>query len=212
MSGLNRKGIFISFEGIEGSGKTTMTRFIAEMLMTDGYEVLSTYEPGGTKIGQKIRDILLLPEHKEMNYLTELLLYNAARSQHLKEKILPALESGKIVITDRFSDSTIAYQGYGRGIELPLIMSLDYIVTGGLKPDITILLDVDIGTGLMRNKGINKIDRLELEDIEFHRKVMNGYRRIAGEEPGRVKIIDASLPIERVIEDTRNIIKNALIC
>lgn len=207
-----KKGIFISFEGIEGSGKTTMSRRIAEMLMMDGYEVLSTYEPGGTIIGQKIRDILLLPEHKEMSYLAELLLYNAARSQHLNEKLKPALEAGKIVITDRFSDSTIAYQGYGRGIDLSLIMSLDAIVTGGLKPDITILLDIDVESGLMRNKGINKIDRLELEDIEFHRKVRDGYYKIAEKEPERVKIINASMTIERVFEDINDIIKKALPC
>lgn len=178
----------------------------------DDYEVLSTYEPGGTIIGQKIRDILLLPEHKEMSYLTELLLYNAARSQHLKEKIIPALNTGKVVITDRFSDSTIAYQGYGRELDLSLIMSLDAIVTGGLKPDITILLDIDVESGLMRNKGINKVDRLELEDIEFHRKVRDGYYRIAEKEPERVKIVNASSVMERVLKDTSDIIKKVLAC
>jgi len=108
---MSKKGLFISFEGIEGSGKTTIARLVSEMLMTDGFEVLLTYEPGGTSIGQKIRDILLSPEHGHMSEITELLLYNAARSQHLREKIIPAIESGKIVITDRFSDSTVAYQG-----------------------------------------------------------------------------------------------------
>ncbi len=182
------------------------------MLMMDGYEVLSTYEPGGTTIGQKIRDILLLPEHKEMSYLTELLLYNAARCQHLREKLIPALETGKIVITDRFSDSTIAYQGYGRGLDLSLIVTIDKIVTGGLKPDITILLDIDVESGLMRNKGINKVDRLELEDIEFHRKVRDGYYMIADKEPERVKIVNASSAIERVLKDTSDIIIKALSC
>lgn len=209
---MRRKGFFISFEGIEGSGKTTVSRLITEMLIMDGYEVLSTYEPGGTTIGQKIRDILLSPEHKEMSYLTELLLYNAARSQHLREKLIPALEAGKIVITDRFSDSTIAYQGYGRGLDLSLIISLDTIVTGGLKPDITILLDIDVESGLMRNKGINKVDRLELEDIEFHKKVKAGYYMIADKEPERVKIVNASSAIERVLKDTSDIIIKALSC
>lgn len=182
------------------------------MLMMDDYEVLSTYEPGGTIIGQKIRDILLLPEHKEMSYITELLLYNAARSQHLKEKIVPALDTGKVVITDRFSDSTVAYQGYGRELDLSLIMSLDAIVTGGLKPDITILLDIDVESGLMRNKGINKIDRLELENIEFHKKVRDGYYRIAEKEPERVKIVNASSAMEKVLKDASDIIKKALAC
>ncbi len=206
------KGFFISFEGIEGSGKTTIARLISEMLMTDGYEVLLTYEPGGTSIGQKIRDILLSPEHKQMSQITELLLYNAARHQHLKERIIPALNSGKIVITDRFSDSTVAYQGYGRGVDFSFIMSLDSIVTGSIKPDLTILLDLDVEVGLMRNKGVNKIDRIELEDIEFHRKVRAGYHNIAANQPERVKVIDASLAIERVILDIGNIIKKALAC
>ncbi len=207
-----KKGLFISFEGIEGSGKTTISRLLAEILMMDGYEVLSTYEPGGTIIGSKIRDILLSPEHKAMSYITELLLYNAARAQHIKERLIPALQTGKIVITDRFTDSTIAYQGYGRGIDLSLIMSLDAIVTEGLKPDITILLDIDVETGLMRNKGINKIDRLELEDIEFHKKVRDGYYKIADKEPQRVKIVNASMPIEKVLQETDDIIKRALLC
>jgi len=207
---MSKKGLFISFEGIEGSGKTTIARLVSEMLMTDGFEVLLTYEPGGTSIGQKIRDILLSSEHGHMSEITELLLYNAARSQHLREKIIPAIESGKIVITDRFSDSTVAYQGYGRGLDFSLIMSLDSIVTGSIKPDLTILLDLDVETGLMRNKGINKIDRLELEDIEFHKKVRDGYHKIAANEPERVKIIDASLAIEKVILDTGNIIRKVL--
>jgi dTMP kinase len=209
---MSKKGFFISFEGIEGSGKTTMARLMSEMLMTDGFEVLLTYEPGGTSIGQKIRDILLSPEHRQMSEIAELLLYNAARSQHLKEKIIPAIESGKIVITDRFSDSTVAYQGYGRGLDFSLIMSLDSIVTGSIKPDLTILLDLDVETGLMRNKGINKIDRLELEDIEFHKKVRAGYHKIAANEPERIKIVNASLAIEKVILDTGDIIKKALMC
>lgn len=205
-----KSGLFVSFEGIEGSGKTTIARLIAEMLMMDGHEVLSTYEPGGTTIGQKIRDILLQPEHREMSYITELLLYNAARAQHLKERIIPALQSGKIVITDRFSDSTIAYQGYGRGIDFSLIMNLDAIVTGGLKPDITILLDIDIEAGLKRNRGINKIDRLELEDIEFHKRVRDGYYKLHEADTQRMKIVDASQSLEKVLQDVNDIIKRAL--
>ncbi|MBA4348771.1 MAG: dTMP kinase [Thermodesulfovibrio sp.] len=193
-----QKGIFISFEGIEGTGKTTQAKFLSERLMDKGYDVFLTQEPGGTGIGNKIREILLLPEHREMSHVTELLLYNADRSQHLTEKILPALNAGKIVITDRFADSTIVYQGYGRGIDLSLIMSLDNIATGGIKPQFTILFDLDVETGLMRNKGVNKVDRLELEDIEFHRKVRDGYLKIAKMEPERVKIVDASKPSEYV--------------
>lgn len=192
------KGILISFEGIEGTGKTIQSRLLYEYLIKKGYEVILTEEPGGTQIGLRIRDVLLSPEHKTMNSLTELLLYNASRTQHVKEVILPALNRGAVVITDRFSDSTVAYQGYGRGIDLNLIHHLEHIVTEGLKPDITLLLDLDVETGLRRNRGINKTDRLELEDIAFHEKVRNGYIEIAGKEPERIKLIDASKGIEAV--------------
>lgn len=201
------RGFFISFEGIEGTGKTTQVRLLAERLSKAGYSVILTKEPGGTAIGNKIRDVLLQPEHKGMFYLTELLLYNADRAQHLKELILPAISEGKIVITDRFSDSTVAYQGYGRGIDISLIKSIDEIATGGIKPDITILFDLDVETGLKRNRGINKIDRLELEDIEFHKKVRKGYLQIANREPERIRIIDASMPIDKITEKIWEIIR-----
>lgn len=194
------KGIFISFEGIEGTGKTTQAGFLAERLVAEGRDVVLTYEPGGTVIGKRIREVLLRPDHREMSYVTELLLYNADRAQHLKEKILPAVGEGKVVITDRFSDSTVAYQGYGRGIDLTLLSSIDSISTGGIRPDLTILFDLDVEQGLMRNKRVNKVDRLELEDVEFHKKVRNGFLKIAETEPDRIKIVDASMPIEQVKE------------
>jgi len=192
------KGLFISFEGIEGTGKTIQSKLLYEHFKKTGYTVILTEEPGGTRIGLKIRDVLLSVENKEITPVTELLLYNASRAQHLKELILPALNEGGIVITDRFSDSTVAYQGYGRGIDLKLIDSLERMVTEGLKPDITLLLDLDVETGLLRNKGINKTDRLELEDIEFHKRVMDGYRQIAAREPERIKLIDGSGSIEEI--------------
>jgi dTMP kinase len=201
------KGIFISLEGIEGTGKTTQARLLSERLVEKGYEVILTQEPGGTVIGNRIREILLRIEHGGMSYITELLLYNAARAQHLTEKILPAVKQGQIVITDRFSDSTVAYQGYGRGIDISLINSLDSIATGGIKPHLTILFDLDVETGLKRNRGINKIDRLELEDIEFHKRVRDGYLKIAEAEPERVKTIDASSPTEVVSQRVLEIVK-----
>ncbi|HTZ17804.1 MAG TPA: dTMP kinase [Dissulfurispiraceae bacterium] len=196
----SKSGFFISLEGIEGTGKSTQAAMLAERLSDAGFDVLLTREPGGTVIGNRIRDILLLPDHGEMSFVTELLLYNAARSQLLAEKILPALKEGKIVITDRFSDSTFAYQGYGRGIDSALIYALDKIATGGMKPDLTLLFDLDIETGLKRNRKVNKIDRLELEDIAFHRKVLYGFRELAKKEPDRIKIIDASVPVDEVGE------------
>jgi dTMP kinase len=202
-----KRGVFISLEGIEGTGKTTQARLLSERLIEEGYEVILTQEPGGTVIGNSIREILLHVDHREMSYMTELLLYNADRAQHLNEKILPAVNEGKIVITDRFADSTIAYQGYGRGIDIELLKSIDLIVTGGIRPDLTILFDLDVETGLKRNKGINKVDRLELEDIEFHKKVREGYLEIAEAETGRIKTVDASLPLEIVAQKVWEIVR-----
>ncbi len=192
------KGIFISFEGIEGTGKTIQSRLLYEHLTKKGYEVTLTEEPGGTRIGLKIRDLLLSVENKGMTPLAELLLYNASRAQHIQEVILPVMNKGAIVITDRFTDSTVAYQGYGRGIDLSIINSLKRTIAADLQPDITILLDLDVEVGLRRNRGINKMDRLELEDIEFHKRVRNGYLEIATKEPERIKLVDASEGIEQV--------------
>jgi dTMP kinase len=192
------RGLFISFEGIEGTGKTTQARILAGNLKGKGYEVVITEEPGGTYIGRQIREVLLDVKHKEMHHITELLLYNASRSQHINELILPAINEGKLVVTDRFSDSTTAYQGYGRGIDLNLIDSLDRITTGNLRPDITFLLDIDVETGLRRNRGANKVDRMELENINFHQRVRSGFLELAGKEPERIKVIDASGGMEDI--------------
>ncbi|NWF76702.1 MAG: dTMP kinase [Nitrospirae bacterium] len=200
------KGKLISFEGIEGTGKTTQARLLYQFLISKGYDVVLTEEPGSTKIGSKIRGILLSPDHQGMTSTTELLLYYADRAQHLNELIMPSIERGAIVITDRFTDSTYAYQGYGRGINLNLIDSIDLIATERLRPDITILLDLDVETGLNRNRGINKTDRLELEDLEFHKRVRKGYLELAQKETQRIKVVDASLSIIEV----QNIIVNII--
>jgi dTMP kinase len=201
------KGIFISFEGIEGTGKSTQARLLFECLGEKGFDVVLTEEPGGTQIGHKIRELLLSVEHQEMSPLTELLLYNASRAQHLKEIILPAIDRGAFVITDRFTDSTFAYQGYGRRIDINLIDSIDQVATGRLRPDITILLDLDVETGLKRNRGINKSDRLELEDIAFHQQVRAGYHDLASKELGRIKLVDASDSIEGIHNKILGIIR-----
>ncbi|MBF0328574.1 MAG: dTMP kinase [Nitrospirae bacterium] len=191
-------GIFISFEGIDGCGKTTQSRMLQEFFASKGRNAILTLEPGGTLIGTKIRELLLKPEHKEMSPVAELLLYNAARAQHIDEKIVPELKKGTVVITDRFTDSTIAYQGYGRGIDLSLINSINNIATNGIKPDLTILLDLDPESGLGRNKGINKVDRFELEALTFHKKVREGFLKIAEIEPERFELVDASMPLGAV--------------
>lgn len=192
------KGIFISLEGIEGTGKTTQARLLSEYLIKKGYESVLTEEPGGTAIGRRIREVVLSIAHTEMHCITELLLYNASRCQHVKEVIAPALNAGKVVITDRFTDSTHAYQGIGRGINTDFIFWLDKFVTGGLMPDLTLLLDLDVETGLKRNRGANKVDRLEIEDLEFHKNVRTGFHALAAKEPARIKVIDASVSIDEI--------------
>lgn len=186
------KGIFISFEGIEGSGKSTQANLLYKYLIDKGLEVILTEEPGGTRIGKKIRRLLLDSKNKDILPITELFLYCASRAQHINEVIIPSLNKGVIVITDRFSDSTFAYQGYGRGIDLNIIFTIDKLSTSSLRPDITFLLDLDVKIGLKRNQGINKADRLELEDIDFHNRVRKGYIELASKEPDRIKLIDAS--------------------
>ncbi len=204
------KGIFISFEGIEGTGKSTQCRLLAGYLRQQGMGVTETAEPGGTNISLRIREILLSLDSREMRPVTELLLYNAARVQHIEEVILPALQRGEIVVTDRFSDSTIAYQGYGRDLDLELIASLDRIATDRLRPDLTILLDIDVETGLRRNRAAGKTDRLELEEISFHEKVRRGFINLAASEPDRVKLVDCSGSVDEVHRMTVGIVTDFL--
>jgi dTMP kinase len=194
------RGRLISFEGMEGSGKSTHAKMLAGHLESKGYDCLLTAEPGGTAISLKIRELLLSVEHGAMDPMTELLLYAAARRQHLEEVILKALGEGKLVITDRFSDSTRAYQGSARGLDLGLIEELDGMVTGGLKPNLTILLDVDPETGIYRNRRSGEADRLEMEDLDFHKRVREGFLAIHRAEPDRVKLVDA----ERSVDDAHN--------
>lgn len=192
------KGVFLSLEGIEGTGKSTQASLLAGRLRGQGQKVVLTAEPGGTKIGTRIREVLLATEHAEMAPVTELLLYNAARAQHLSQLILPALGRGEIVITDRFSDSTMAYQGFGRGLDPGMIDELDHFATGRLRPDLTLLLDIDVTIGLQRNREANKVDRLEREEVEFHERVRKGFIRLAAREPGRIRLINAGNSAEEV--------------
>lgn len=205
-----KKGIFISFEGIEGTGKSTQAKLLADYLRKKGYKTLLTEEPGGTAISRDIRKVLLSTKHKQMEPLAELLLYNAARAQLVKEKILPAIKQGSIVITDRFSDSTSVYQGYVRGINSKTIEALDKIATSGLKPDLTILLDLNVETGRRRNRRINKNDRFELENIKFHKKVREGYLKLAAKEPKRIKIVKASKKINDIHKEILGVVEKIL--
>ncbi len=191
--------IFITFEGPEGSGKSTQIKVLQAYLIKSGFSVVKTREPGGSVIAEKIRRILLDPKSRAMAPETELLLYLASRAQHVKDKIRPALKEGKIVICDRFFDSTLAYQGYARGFSGKLLTSFNNFATGGLKPDLTLYFDLDIKLGLKRaQKRTGKKDRLEAENKAFHEKVRKGYLTIAKMEPGRVKLINALSSIEEI--------------
>ena len=202
-------GIFITFEGIEGCGKTTQINLLENFLIREGYPCLLTREPGGTKIGNLIRKILLDSQNSEIFVLTELFLYLAGRAQHAKEVIEPALQKKEIVLCDRFCDATIAYQGFAQNISLKLIEDLNRLVTSGLTPDITILLDCPVEIGLKRalrrNESKDNLineDRLEEKDFKFHQKVRSGYLKISKEQPKRVRTVDSnrdSLAIHREI-------------
>jgi dTMP kinase len=203
---MSRAKGFISFEGIEGSGKSTQAKRLASYFRSKEQRVIDTVEPGGTNIGQKIRELLLEPEN-HMEPLTELLLYYASRAQHVREVIYPAILDDTIVITDRFSDSTVAYQGYARGIDLKLLSRLNEIVNPDLKPFLTFMLDLDVEEGLKRNRKASKEDRFELETVEFHKRVRKGFLQIASEEPERVKVIDASRNPDEISEEIIKIIE-----
>jgi dTMP kinase len=178
---------FITFEGIEGSGKSTQARLLAEHL---GPDVLLTQEPGGTSLGRGIRRLLLDPRDEAVDPTAELLLYFADRAQHLAERVRPALAAGRTVISDRYVDSSMAYQGYGRGLSLEAIRTLAAVATGGLSPELTVFLDVPVETGLSRIARRGGVDRLEAEVREFHERVLEGYRRLIAADPRRFVRVD----------------------
>jgi dTMP kinase len=195
------RGVLITFEGVEGSGKSTQAERLAKRLAALGVSCLVSREPGGTEIGEAIRGILLNPQHNEMHGLTELFLYLASRNQHVREKVLPALEGGKVMILDRFGDSSLAYQGAGRGLGEKLVARFNKLATADLKPNLTLLVDVPVKVGQGR-KASGVLDRLERERVEFHERVRQGYLQVARRAPGRFKIVDGTLPadeLERVV-------------
>ena len=202
------KGFLVSLEGPEGAGKTSVLEVIIPILEDRGIEVLSTREPGGVLIGEKIREVILDPSHTEMDPKTELLLYIASRRQHLVEKVLPALAAGKLVIMDRFIDSSVAYQGFGRGLDKEAIDWLNEFATDGLKPDLTLYFDIDVEEGLARiaANSDREINRLDMEGLDLHRKVRQGYLSLLEKEADRIVKIDASLPLDQVIENTQQLL------
>jgi dTMP kinase len=212
------KGLFITFEGPDGAGKTTQLQRLASFLEQQNVSILKTREPGGTKISDQIRHIILHPEHREMVAETEILLYAASRAQHVREKIKPALEEGKIVLCDRFVDASVAYQGYGLGFGKDVIQINDF-ATGGLIPDRTYLIDLPPEEGRARmdsrknNEFGQELDRIEQKELEYHRHVRHGFHQLA-QENQRILLIDGQHAIEQIqeiiIKDIKNLLETKL--
>ena len=205
-----KKGYFITFEGPDGSGKTTVCNAVYQRLKDMGYDVVHTREPGGIEIAEKIRDIILDPQNVMMDAKTEALLYAASRRQHLVEKVIPSIEAGKVVICERFVDSSLAYQGYGRELGFDEVLSINKFAIGDYFPDMTVYLDVDEKTGLERIKDRAFKDRLDQESIDFHHRVNEGYQKVIDVFKDRISIVDAIKPLDSVIEDALNRVKELI--
>lgn len=207
---------FITFEGIEGSGKTTQIQQLAQQLRQRGYQVLQTREPGGCQIADQIRSILLHPDNAAMVSRAELLLYAAARAQHVEEIVQPALNAGMIVLCDRFTDATLAYQGDGRGLDRNLIKQLNQLAAGDCNPDLTLLFDLPVEIGLGRALQRESLQqdssegRFERETLDFHQRIKNGYLALAAAEPERFEILDADQPPEQIGRQITAIVENFL--
>ncbi len=196
-----KKGAFITFEGIDGCGKSTQLGLAAKRLSDESFPLLVTREPGGTAIAEKIREILISPQNREMVNECELFMYLAARAQHVREKIIPALEQGFVVLCDRFQEATFAYQGFGRSISLDFLEKINSFATGGLLPDLTFVFDISVDLSSARMQKMNKTkDRLELNGRAFYQKISEGYRYLAKTEPQRILLLDGSEPPERISE------------
>lgn len=197
------RGLFITIEGTEGVGKSTNVSFVREYIASRGLELVVTREPGGTPLAEEIRHLLLAPRNELFDPVAELLLIFAARAQHINEVIAPALARGAWVLSDRFTDATYAYQGFGRGLPLDVIRSLEGIVQHQLQPDKTFLLDIDVHVGLERARARGDLDRFEQEDIRFFESVRAGYKARVDENPYRYAVIDAENPLAHVQEDIK---------
>ena len=202
--------MFITLEGPEGSGKTSQLPKLAEYLRQHGFDVLTTREPGGTSISEQIRTVLHNLENKEMNPRTEILLFQASRAQLVEQVIRPHLDNGGVVLSDRYADSTLAYQGYGHQIDIEPLRVLVTFATGGLKPDLTILLDVDVETGLRRKELKGEWNRLDAYDLEFHQRVRHGYLNLVKAEPDRWVVGDASQEPGEVQKNLRRVVAEKL--
>lgn len=202
-----KKGVFITLEGPEGSGKSTQARMLAKCLENDGYSVVLTSEPGATPLGEKIREILLLREDVCISPLSELFLFQADRAQHIQDVIVPSLDAGKVVICDRFSAATYAYQGYGLGLDSGLIKLLDGAVRSGVEPDLVVVLDIPPEEGFARVASRGKSsDRMEKRSIDFHKKVRKGYLEMSAKDPVKMKVVDARGDLSSVHEKIKEMV------
>lgn len=205
------RGKFITFEGNEGCGKTTITTKVYNQLKSEGIDVILTREPGGIEIAEQIRKIILDPSNDKMDARSEALLYAAARRQHLVEKVIPALKAGKVVLCDRFIDSSLAYQGYARGLGMEAILHVNEFAIEGNMPNLTILLQVEIEEGLNRIKQRQEaLNRLDQESITFHQKVAEGYILVQAMYPKRIHVVDANQAVDQVYEDTLALVRQAI--
>ena len=203
--------VLITLEGPEGGGKSLQARSLKDYLNTAGHSVTLTREPGGTEIGDQIRKVLTRLENTAMDPRTEFLLFSASRAQHVNEVIRPALNAGQIVICDRFFDSSFAYQGYGQGLDLEMLRAVTHFATGGLVPDLTLLLDLEVEEGLRRRESGGNWNRLDAYDLEFHTRVRDGYHALVAEEPARWVVIDASRDLETVGGQVRSAVTAFLV-
>lgn len=199
-------GLFISIEGSDGSGKTTVVHHLTKELEKRNIPVISSREPGGIRISEKIRDIILDPDNQEMSAATEALLYAASRSQHIDQKIKPALKEGKVVICDRFVDSSLAYQGHARGLGIDEVYGINLFAIKDAIPDLTIFLNINAETAKKRVEAREHLDRLELEEDTFHQKVKQGYKIICDKFEDRIVVIDANRPLEEVVQEALDLI------
>jgi dTMP kinase len=206
----HRTGRFVTFEGVEGSGKSTQISTLAERLRRIGWTVLVTREPGGTAVGEQIRDVMLNRGNERLTGLTEAFLVMAARAQHVEEIVRPALTAGALVLCDRFADSTLAYQGYARGLDHRILRRLNRLATAGLIPDMTIVFDIPPAIGLRRRRAQRDINRLDMESMNFHQRVRKGFLQLAKQEPRRIKIVNGTGTQEQISDTVACLIEPLL--